>query len=232
MCSLITLHAIINGLMLSLPRLYPILDTATLDRLGMPVIEAAATMLEAGVEMLQLRHKGHFGRAHLEAAHQVAELCRRHGAHFIVNDRADIALLLDASLHLGQDDLPPRAARKLLGPHRVLGLSTHSPEQLEAALAEPVDYVAFGPVFPTASKENPDPVVGLHLLPALAARCHEAGRPLVAIGGISRDRARQVLAAGADAVAVIADLYPHPCTPQALRQRVREWLDLLQPTPA
>ena len=218
--------------MLSLPRLYPILDTATLDRLGLPLIEAAAAMLEAGVEMLQLRHKGHFGRADLEAARRIAELCRRYGAHLIVNDRADIALLLEASLHIGQDDLPPKAARKLLGPHRVLGFSTHNPQQLEAALAEPVDYIAFGPIFPTASKENPDPVVGLDLLPGLAARCHAAGRPLVAIGGISRERARDVLAAGADAVAVIADLYPHPCTPQALRERVREWLDLLQPTPA
>lgn len=216
--------------MLRLPRLYPILDTAVLARCGLEPEEAASAMLEAGAAILQLRHKGPFTRKMLEAAAKISALCRRNGARFIVNDRADVALIADAGLHVGQDDLPPAEARKLLGPGRVLGFSTHNPEQLEAALAEPVDYVAFGPIFATASKQNPDPTVGLGQLPELAARAHAAGRPLVAIGGITRARALDVLAAGADSLAVIADLYPDPCTAESLRRRVREWLELLPPT--
>ncbi|MGC8794285.1 MAG: thiamine phosphate synthase [Bryobacteraceae bacterium] len=218
--------------MLRLPRLYPILDTATVERLGLSLPEAAAAMLEAGAEILQLRHKGQFTRALSAAAGEIAALCRRYGVPFIVNDRADIALLTGAGLHVGQDDLPPRDARRLLGPDRILGFSTHNPEQLRAALAEPVDYLAVGPIFSTSSKQNPDPVVGLDRIPELARQAHAAGRPLVAIGGITRARAREVLHAGADSVAVIADLYPDPCTAEALRRRVREWLELLRPTSA
>ncbi len=219
-------------LTLRLPRLYPILDTAWLDRVGLAPERAAEVMLEAGVGVLQLRHKGHFSRALFQAAERIADLCRRAGALFIVNDRADVARLLDAGLHVGQDDLPPAEARRLLGPERPLGFSTHNREQFAAALQEPADYLAFGPIFPTASKENPDPVVGLDLLPALAEQARRAGRPLVAIGGITRTRALEVLAAGAEAVAVISDLLPQPCTPAALRQRVEEWLRLLSPTSA
>ncbi|MCS7314775.1 MAG: thiamine phosphate synthase [Bryobacterales bacterium] len=216
--------------MLRLPRLYPILDTATLARCGLEPEEAARAMLEAGARILQLRHKGPFTRRLLEAALQISALCRGRGASFIVNDRADIALLTDAGLHVGQDDLPPAYARRLLGAGRLLGFSTHNAEQLAAALGEPVDYVAFGPIFATGSKLDHDPVVGLAALPQLAAQAHAAGRPLVAIGGITRARALEVLAAGADSVAVIADLYPEPCDAESLRQRVREWLDLLPPT--
>lgn len=216
--------------MLRLPRLYPILDTAALARGGLEPEEAAKAMLEAGAGILQLRHKGPFTRRLLEAAKSIGAMCRQYGARFIVNDRADVALLADAGLHVGQEDLPPAEARRLLGPTRLLGFSTHNPQQLEAALAEPVDYVAFGPIFATASKQNPDPIVGLAQLPELAARAHAAGRPLVAIGGITRARALDVLAAGADSLAVIADLYPDPCTADSLRRRVREWLELLPPT--
>lgn len=216
--------------MLRLPRLYPILDTATLAGCGLGLQEAAEAILDAGAGILQLRHKGPFTGGLLEAAAGISALCRRRGALFIVNDRADIALLADAGLHVGQEDLPPAEARKLLGAARILGFSTHNPGQLAAALSEPVDYVAFGPVFATASKQKPDPVVGLAPLPELSALAHAAGRPLVAIGGITRARALQVLAAGADSLAVIADLYPDPCTAETLRQRVREWLELLPPT--
>jgi len=215
-----------------LPPLYPILDTALLARLGMPVEAAAEAMLAAGVRLLQLRHKGHFSRAAFLAAERIAELCRQAGAAFIVNDRADVACLLGAGLHIGQDDLPPGEARRLLGAQPVLGLSTHNSAQLAAALSEPVDYVAFGPIFPTATKENPDPVVGLDLLPALAEQSHRAGRPLVAIGGITRARAREVLAAGADSVAVISDLLADPLSSASLRARIEEWLQLLNQTAA
>lgn len=209
-----------------LPRLYPILDTGTLARLACPVAEAAAAMLGAGARLLQFRHKGDFSRAVFEQAEQVAALCRQAGAVFIVDDRADIALLLDAGLHVGQDDLPPADARRLLGRDRILGFSTHNLTQFTAALAEPADYLAFGPVFPTATKDNPDPVVGLEQLRRMRAL---TDRPLVAIGGITRYNALDVLAAGADSVAVIADLYPAPCTPETLRARMEEWLQLVKP---
>ena len=207
-----------------LPRLYPILDTALLERLGCPVTAAADGMLAGGARILQFRHKGHFSRAIFEQAEQVAELCRRAGALFIVDDRADIALLVDAGLHVGQDDLPPRDARRLLGPDRVLGFSTHNEEQLTTALAEPADYLAFGPVFPTATKERPDPVVGLEELRRMRLL---ADRPLVAIGGITRYNALDVLAAGADSLAVVSDLYPEQCTSETLRARMEEWQQLV-----
>ncbi|MBM3746488.1 MAG: thiamine phosphate synthase, partial [Acidobacteria bacterium] len=157
-------------------------------------------------------------------AEQAAELCRRAGALFIVDDRADIALLVDAGLHVGQDDLPPGDARQLLGPERVLGFSTHNEAQLTAALAEPADYLAFGPVFPTVTKERPDPVVGLEELRRMRRL---ADRPLVAIGGITRYNALEALAAGADSLAVIGDLYPELCTAESLRARMEEWQQLV-----
>ncbi len=207
---------------MTLPRLYPILDTASLAGRNCPVETAAEAMLTGGARILQFRHKGHYSRTVFEEAERVAALCRRAGALFVIDDRADIALLLDAGLHVGQEDLPPQDARRLLGPGRVLGFSTHNAAQFAAALAEPVDYLAFGPVFPTASKENPDPVVGLETLREL-----RKDRPLVAIGGIRRANALDVLAAGADSVAVINDLLPETCTFQSLRARMEEWQRLV-----
>lgn len=181
-------------------------------------------MLEGGARILQFRHKGHFSRAVFEQAERVAALCRNAGALFLIDDRADIALLLDAGLHIGQDDLAPRDARRLLGPGRILGFSTHSAAQLAAAAAEPVDYLALGPIFSTRSKQNPDPVVGLA---GLAAAKKEAGLPLVAIGGITRDNALEVLAAGADSLAVIHDILPETCTFSTVRARMEEWQRLV-----
>jgi thiamine-phosphate pyrophosphorylase len=212
------------ALSMLLPRLYPILDTVTLERRGCRVTAAAGAMLAGGARILQLRHKGPFSRDILEQAEGVAELCRCAGALFIVDDRADIALLVEAGLHVGQDDLPPGDARRLLGPERVLGFSTHNEAQLRAALAEPADYFAFGPVFPTATKERPDPVVGLEELRRMRRL---ADRPLVAIGGITRYNALEALAAGADSVAVISDLYPEHCTAETLRARMEEWQQLV-----
>jgi thiamine-phosphate pyrophosphorylase len=158
----------------------------------------------------------------------VAALCREAGAIFIVNDRADFAMLLGAGLHLGQDDLPPAEARglwSLAGQtiEPVIGFSTHNPDQLRAAGAEPVDYLALGPVFATASKENPDPVVGIDKLREVRAGVN---KPLVAIGGITLENAAEALRAGADSVAVIAAMLPNPCTPQTIRQRMEEWNQL------
>jgi thiamine-phosphate pyrophosphorylase len=207
-------------LTIELPRIYPILDTETLARRGCAVAQAAEAMLEGGARILQFRHKGHFSRLTFAEAERVAALCRDAGALFIIDDRADIALLLDAGLHVGQDDLPPLDARRLLGPSRVLGFSTHNPEQLAAAAAGPTDYLAFGPVFTTGSKRNPDPVVGLD---GLAEAVRLAGRPLVAIGGITRANARDTLAAGAASLAVIHDILPETCTYLSVRARMEEW---------
>jgi thiamine-phosphate pyrophosphorylase len=208
-----------------LPRLYPILDTEALARRGVAPETAAAAWTEGGAGILQIRHKGHWSRAFFDSAREVARLCREGGLLCIVDDRADFALLLGAGLHVGQDDLPPRAARRLIGSGAVLGFSSHNVEQLCAAGGEPVDYVALGPVFATASKLNPDPVVGVEEV----RRCRALlEKPLVAIGGITRANARGVLDAGADSVAVIADLLPEPCTAKSLRERMEEWQQLLQ----
>ena len=209
--------------MTAFPRFYPILDVATLQRRGCSLRESAAAMIEGGAHAMQLRLKGNPSQRHLEDADSVAELCRRHGVLWIVNDRADVALLTGAGLHLGQDDLPAATARGLLGETAIIGLSTHNAAQMRAATLEPVDYVAIGPVFATASKEKPDPEVALE---GLAQVRMLTNLPLVAIGGITRENVESVLEAGADAVAVIGDLYPDPCDPSNLRQRVRDWTRL------
>ena len=145
---------------MKLPRVYPILDTGVFVERGFSPTCAAAAFLQGGAGILQLRHKQHWGRAVFEAAREIARMCREAGALFIVDDRADIAMLLDAGLHVGQDDLPPRDARRLMGTDAIIGFSSHNVRQVCAAGGEPVDYVAFGPVFQTASKRNPDPVTG------------------------------------------------------------------------
>jgi thiamine-phosphate pyrophosphorylase len=203
-----------------LPRIYPILDTGTFEARGFSLTRAAAAWLEGGAGILQLRHKQHWGRAVFDAAREIARLCREAGALFIVDDRADIAMLLEAGLHVGQDDLPPRDARRLLGLDAVIGFSSHNVQQVCAAGGEPVDYVAFGPVFPTASKRNPEPATGIEGLTGCRALVE---KPLVAIGGITRDTAALVLEAGADSVAVIGDLLPSELTSVSLRQRMEEW---------
>jgi thiamine-phosphate pyrophosphorylase len=207
-----------------LPRLYPILDTASLEAHRFPCERAAALWLEGGARLLQLRHKAPWSRTMYGTAREIARLCRDAGALLIVNDRADIALLLEAGLHVGQDDLAPADARRLLGPDAVIGFSSHNPGQVRAAAAEPVSYVAFGPLYPTTSKRNPDPVTGIERLKECRAL---VDKPLVAIGGITRQTAPAVLAAGADAVAVIRDLLPSDLSSQSLRSRMEEWQQLL-----
>lgn len=209
---------------MTLPRLYPILDTDALARRGCPVEAAARGMLAGGARILQFRHKGFFSRQVFEQAERVAGLCRQAGALFIVDDRADIAVLLDAGVHLGQEDLPPADARRILGAGRILGFSTHNEEQLCAAASEPADYLAIGPIYGTQSKERPDPVLGVQ---ALARLRPLAARPLAAIGGITLDNAAEVLAAGADSVAVIAGLLPETCTEETIRLRMEKWLKLV-----
>jgi thiamine-phosphate pyrophosphorylase len=188
---------------------YPVLDS----------VWAAEAVLEAGAKILQFRYKGFFSRAVFEDAQRVAGLCRDAGALFVMNDRADIAKLLGAALHLGQDDLAPADARKVTD--GFIGFSTHNEQQLRDGDLEPVDYLAIGPIFRTSSKLNPDPEVGIDRLRSLRALTR---KPLVAIGGITRKTAGDVLDAGADAIAVIGDLYPEPCTKASIRTRAEEWL--------
>lgn len=209
---------------LVIPPVYPILDTATLARLNISPLVAAEALIEGGARILQIRHKTFWSRETFALAEQLAGLCRSAGIPFVVNDRADFAAILGASLHLGQEDLTPTHARRVVGPAAIIGFSTHSPDQMRAAAAEPVDYVAFGPVFPTASKERPDPTVGPAGLRAVRSL---TVRPLVAIGGITRDNALICRDAGADSVAIISDLFPAPCTKLSIRDRMTEWNNLL-----
>ncbi|MDE3158604.1 MAG: thiamine phosphate synthase [Acidobacteriota bacterium] len=202
------------------PRVYPILDTETLAQHGIALDTAAAALLEGGAGILQVRQKGHWTRQVFESARQVACLCREAGAVLVVNDRADFAMLLEGGLHIGQEDLAPRDARKLIGPDALLGFSSHNLEQLSAAGGEPVDYVALGPVYPTSSKHNPDPVVGVDEVRRLRPLID---KPLVAIGGITRANAAGAFNAGADSVAVISDLVPQCPTARSLRERMEEW---------
>lgn len=207
--------------MKALPRLYPILDIPTLARRGCTDWTMVANaMLSGGAEILQFRHKDEWTRAVFEEAEQIAEKCRSVRVAFVVNDRADMSKLLQAGLHVGQQDLSPTDCRIVVGDETLLGYSTHNSEQLGDAATQPVDYVAFGPIFATTSKENPDPVAGLDRLASARA---QTAKPLVAIGGITRDTAASVFAAGADSVAIIGDLLPETLTESAIRNRMEEW---------
>ena len=206
-----------------IPPFYPVLDTALLAGVSIDPIEAARAILDGGARILQFRHKGHFSRAVFDAARRIAELCRAAGARFIVNDRADVAMMLRAGLHIGQDDMAPSDARRLLGADALIGFSTHHEAQLRAAACEPVDYVALGPLFGTTTKENPDPAVGLDELRRLR---QFTAKPLVAIGGITRRNALAAFDAGADSVAVIGDLLAACSCAADIGRRTEEWLQL------
>jgi thiamine-phosphate pyrophosphorylase len=209
-----------------LPRLYPILDTAAFEGNGFDAAAACSALLNAGVRIVQYRHKTTFSESRFQEARQLADLCRRAGALFIMNDRADLAGILGCGLHLGQDDLPVASARSLLGPEQPIGLSTHNEQQFREALAQPADYVALGPIFGTKSKSNPDPEVGLRTLNNLRQLTK---LPLVAIGGIGPPEAPAVLASGADSIAVISALLPsEPGDLKALEKRAAEWLKMVQ----
>ena len=206
-----------------LPRFYPILDPEIATRHGIDPVAAAEQILKGGAKILQFRHKGFFSREVFAQLERVAELCRDAGVLFVVNDRADLAALTGAALHLGQDDLTPSAARKVVRSETLIGFSTHNERQLRAAAAEPANYLALGPIFGTSSKVNPDPVVGLDELRRLRSL---TDRPLVAIGGITRGNAQAVLAAGADSVAIIGDLFAGG----NVRARTEEWVSLTRVT--
>lgn len=175
------------------------------ERAGWRPADLARAYLDGGARVLQLRAKHLISAAFLVLCDDVVRLADAMGAGVIVNDRVDLARLSGAAgAHVGQDDIPPRAARALLGPNAIVGCSTHTVAQIEEAAREPVSYIAVGPVFGTATKDTGYGPVGLELVRAAVER--GGGLPIVAIGGITLDRAPGVLAAGASAVAVITDL--------------------------
>jgi thiamine-phosphate pyrophosphorylase len=191
------------------PRLYAIADAGTLEPLGLTLSEGAARMAGGGAAWIQLRGKSLTSEALYAQTRETVEALRPRGVTVIVNDRADVALCAGADgVHLGQDDIPPEEARRLLGDAAVIGFSTHTLEQALRARALPVDYVAIGPLFATATKENPDPVVGAGVVAAVRGALASGARrtPLVGIGGITRERARLALARGCDSLAVVSDL--------------------------
>jgi thiamine-phosphate pyrophosphorylase len=175
-------------------------------------------LLSAGVHILQYRHKEEWTQIQFDEAKAIAALARVAGALFVVNDRVDFANLLDAAVHLGQTDLPPAAARKIIG-DGIIGFSTHNRFQLEAGNEAPADYLALGPIFATKSKAHPDPVVGPEGLRSLRKLTQ---KPLVAIGGITLTNAAAVLGAGADSIATVAGILPDQF--EEVEALAAEWL--------
>ena len=206
-----------------LPRYYPILDTAASAARGFETLAAAETLIDTGVRILQYRHKEAWTQRHFDEVKQLAKLCHEAGVLFVLNDRADYARLLGAALHVGQDDLSPVAARRVIS-DEVIGFSTHNKQQLLRGDEEPVEYLSIGPIAATQSKLRPDPVVGIEGLRSLRAL---TAKPLVAIGGIDLLNARDIISAGADSVAVISGLFPETAQKKALKRRTEEWIRLL-----
>jgi thiamine-phosphate pyrophosphorylase len=210
--------------MILLPRLYAIVDSAYFSSIE-DLIAFAKELAAGGCSILQYRNKSGRARLMLDQAIELRQQWRAgvpapHNLRLIMNDRADLCLAADFDgVHVGQDDLSPASVRRIIGPDRWLGVSTHNPEQLVKADQTSADYLAIGPVFSTSSKDKPDPVVGLEGV----RRARElTSKPLVAIGGITRANAASVIEAGADSVAVISDLLREP------RKSAEEFLRVLR----
>ena len=185
--------------------LHAIVDVEAAERSQRLALDVARAFLDGGARFIQLRAKTLPSRSFLELADACLRIARPYQAEVIVNDRADIARLAGAAgVHVGQDDLPPAAARELLGAAAIVGLSTHTAAQIDAALAQPISYLAVGPVFGTRTKATGYDAVGLELVVTAVKRAGNV--PVVAIGGITLDTAASVIQAGASAVAVIGDL--------------------------
>ena len=190
--------------------------------LTVPETECAQKVVDAGVRLLQYRNKRASARELFESSKRLSSLLIPQGVTFVVNDRADVASAAEASgVHLGQEDLGAGAARSVIGMGKLLGVSTHTLDQFKEAAVTSGDYVAVGPVFSTSTKANPDPVVGIEFIRRVRRL---TDKPIVAIGGITLERAVEVIQAGADSVAVISDilLAPDP------GQRARQYIELLE----
>ena len=204
---------------LVLPRLYVILDAALLT---VPETECAQKLADAGVRLLQYRNKSVSPRELLESSRRLSSQLAPQGLSFVVNDRADVASLTNATgVHVGQEDLSVEGCRRVIGTEKWVGVSTHNLEQFERAAATSADYIAVGPVFSTSTKTNPDPVVGIDFIRRVRVLTN---KPIVAIGGITVDRAAEVIRAGADSVAVVSDILRAPDP----GRRARQYMDLLE----
>lgn len=207
---------------LTLPKIYPITDTRISK---VSHAEQVEKLVEGGADFIQLREKYAAPNHFFDAAQTALEIARKHGVKIIINDRVDIALALKADgVHLGQDDLPPEAARKILGERAIIGFSTHNLEQASEACQMPIDYLAIGPVYATNTKENPDAVVGIEGVKKV--RRSVGDFPLVAIGGITLENFGEVLEAGADSVAVISGLISDA---NKIAEKMREFSKLKMP---
>jgi thiamine-phosphate pyrophosphorylase len=201
------------------PALYAILDPSLAPS---PIASMAESLAEGGVTLMQLRDKRSSARQIYAQVQSLAAILTPRGVRLIVNDRPDIATMTGAGgVHVGQDDLPVEQARTICGPSKWVGVSTHNLEQLREAERTSADYIAVGPIFPTGTKENPDPVVGVEFIRTARKLTR---KPLVAIGGITAESAAEVFRAGADSVAIIRDLIAAP-DPGA---RAREYLAIAE----
>ena len=192
-------------------RVYPLTDRHIS---GLSHEQQIVTLSSAGARIIQLREKELDGSEFYDEAAAAISTARQQGVRIIINDRVDIALALKADgVHVGQDDLPPAAARQILGNDAIIGISTHNLEQVKRAADMPVDYVALGPIFPTATKQSSNRPVGLD---AVSKACKLLGDiPLVVIGGITEVNARELLDAGSTALAIITDCWkPHNDGPE------------------
>jgi thiamine-phosphate pyrophosphorylase len=204
-----------------LPRIYPLTDVP-LSRISHA--EQVKLLSLGGASLIQLREKRMRPREFYEQAKEAVAVALSCGVQLLINDRVDVALAVGAhGVHLGQDDMPPEAARRLLGPEAVIGYSTHNIEQAIAATKLPIDYLAIGPIFATTSKSDTAPVLGLDSLRAV--RQAIGTFPLVAIGGITHANAQEVIEAGADSVAIISALLSNS---HGIREATRSLLQDLQ----
>ena len=189
-----------------LPKIYPITDSKAS---GISHRRQVEEFIKGGAAFIQLREKHSSPCDFYEAAELALKLARKSSVRIIINDRVDIALALKADgVHLGQDDLPPEYARRVLGPNAIIGFSTHSPEQALAALSLPIDYIAIGPIFTTQTKENPDTPLGIEGLKKVREITGDFS--LVAIGGINSTNLKDIFEAGADSAAMIGNLVSDP----------------------
>ena len=203
---------------LKLPKIYPITDVRIS---GISHAEQVEKLIRGGANLIQLRDKSASPRDFYVSAEKSIAIARKTRAKIIINDRVDIALVLRSDgVHLGQDDLPPVYARKILGKGAIIGFSTHTLEQAIAAIELPIDYIAFGPIFSTQTKENPDTVVGIDGL--MQVRAAIGDFPLVAIGGIKSVNLLSVFETGADSAAMVSDLISDA---DRISQKMRELLD-------
>ena len=186
-----------------LPPLYPILDIDLCRMRGRDPVALAVAFADGGARMMQVRQKSGGSGDLLAVCREVIEATRASRVTIIVNDRADVAVMSGAGgVHIGQDDLPAAAVRRIVGAGLLIGLSTHTPRQVDEALAGEIDYLAVGPIFRTATKDTGYEARGLDLVRHAAGR----GLPVVAIGGLSVETAPAALGAGATSVAIISDL--------------------------